>query len=235
MLMLTQDGFLGVVELSPAQAIEYVVEHQAASEVIPLLEEKWGREVILAALSDGSEGWGITAMSQRNAQWASDVLGHSGGYWRIGNGGCALTSVAMVASQWDKTITPASLNRALKATPGGFNGAELNWEAVDAVVPELYRVERYDWNYPVPVAALDTARDLVDRYGPIIAEVDFKPKTSAQEQHFVVVLEVTDTDMRIIDPWDGAETWLMLRYASEGQDLARALWGVRAFEHKEDE
>ena len=80
MLMLTQGGFLGVAELSPAQAVEYVVKNQTASGVIPLLEEMWGREAILAALSDGSEDWGITALSQRNARWAGDVLGHSGGY-----------------------------------------------------------------------------------------------------------------------------------------------------------
>lgn len=206
-----------------------------ADAVIPKLAEEWGRGAIMDALGDTREtpgSYGLIPRSQRNPEWAGDLLGYSTGKWTMGNGGCALTSVTILASQVYKDLTPGQLNQKLKDA-GAFDGAELDWTAVPRVLPALRYIHRRDWNFPVPQIGLDELREDIARYGPVILEVDFIPRTSKQEMHFVVALEVTNNDVRIIDPWDGAETWLMLRYAEDGQTLADAIWGTRVYQVRE--
>jgi len=86
-------------------------------------------------------------------------------------------------------------------------------------------------------------RQQIETYGPQIIEVDSKPATDVQQQHFVVgtawledVDELTGEirhDIAIIDPWrtgDAMHTTLLTHYGGEqGHDLARAVWGWRGY------
>ena len=63
----------------------------------------------------------------------------------------------------------------------------------------------------------------------VIAEVDFIPPTARFNQHFVIIESFTadGDDMHIADPWDGARTKLLERYALDHWDLQRAIYGLR--------
>jgi hypothetical protein len=65
--------------------------------------------------------------------------------------------------------------------------------------------------------------------GPVIAEVDFIWPTQKFNQHFVVLLGSSHDDIWIADPWDGSLVRLLLKYADEHWDPARAIYGLRIF------
>jgi hypothetical protein len=217
----------------PADVTEWVADNLRPEDVIPLLAERWGADSVAAAIPGDDlappVSLGLKAYSQRDPEWASDLLGYSSGRWTMGNGGCAVTSVAIVLSRAFPTLTPGILNAKLKEA-GGFYGAELDWSAVPEVAAGVRYVRRRDWNHPMTVSQLAEVEHYIQRYGPVVMEVDYKPRVYGQQMHFVVATEWLGDDVRIIDPWDGAETKLLLRYADPDDTLADAIWGVRVYD-----
>jgi len=173
--------------------------------------------------------WSMQAYSQKDARWADMFLGTT--YQTIRRWGCAMCCAAMIASQLDKTITPKTLNDAL--TPAGYNyinggEAHLAWDRLPEYVPGLEWRGRRDWQHRLSKRELtETLGILAER--PLILWVDCNPRTLKMDTHFVVGLGLTEggEDLMILDPLDGAETRLLLRYGDEGHDLQRAIWGYR--------
>ncbi len=166
----------------------------------------------------------MAAYSQRDPRWRDEV--YAGGL-TIGQAGCYVTCVAMVASCAGYVDTPPQV--ALKLREAGcFSGALLaNPHFIPNAYPALAWAGALDWrNRPANLVRL---RAELER-GPAIVEVEFWPGGAVppQDQHFVVAQSLTDNgDLVIIDPWDGAEVRLLARYAQEHWDLARAVYGLR--------
>lgn len=170
----------------------------------------------------------VQAFSQRDERWRNDPMG--GVPQTIGGYGCAMVVACIVYSQRDPSIMPQSFNTTLNAHSGYniLNGAEahLAWDRLPGIFPGLSWNGRKDWTRRLTAAELQEVFALLD-VAPLILWVDYNPNTTPLNTHFVLGIGHTDTDIQIIDPIDGATTWLLLRYALPGHDLQRALWGYR--------
>lgn len=167
--------------------------------------------------------------SQRDPLWKNSI--YAGGM-TFGSAGCYTVAVAMVLSLAGYTDTPPEVAEKLRSV-GCYVGANLS---NPDRIPLAYPLMRYDG--PVDVSKdgplrwhktkADIARfDSELAAGPTIIEVDFVPTTAEFNQHFVVALSRDGDDVIIADPWDGAETHLMQRYATTNWDFSRALYGMR--------
>ena len=182
-----------------------------------------------------SHNHNVTPFSQRDPRWAGDSLGFSTS--TLGGYGCAVTSIAMLASVAYPGMTPAIANVALR-NENAFSGGDLIWERVSTAFDRLEFLGRYDWDKRMTAEQVSFVKRMIREHGPQVLEVDFKARTAAQEQHFVLAIAVDGDDLRIIDPWDGVEKSLLLAYGDSDNDgvpdfdLARAIWGLRAYEVK---
>lgn len=85
-------------------------------------------------------------------------------------------------------------------------------------------------------APMDKIQAALDAGGYPLVKVDFKPGGSVQ-QHWVRILELTDDDALIHDPWllDGGPYWLMARYGHwTWDDVARAVYRVALYTKRPD-
>lgn len=174
-------------------------------------------------------GPSLVLYSQRDPHWRNSV--YAGGL-TFGQAGCYVTCVAMIASLAGYDDEPPEVARKLREA-GIFSGALL---ARPEKIPEIYPRLHYGGALRWHKVAADMERfrkELAE--GTTIIEVDFKPPTSKFDQHFVVAERLTadGKDLMIVDPWDGARTKLLERYAKDNWNLARALYGMRLLRVKE--
>ena len=160
-------------------------------------------------------------LAQREPAWRDDLLGFSN--LTLGGWGCALTCASMVCRTVDWAFTPETLNVELRDV-NGFYGAHLDWSVIPQVVPGLKFDGIVNWtNGPADMAAI---YGHLERH-PLIVWVDFDPG-GGHNTHFVLVTErYGDTDLLCLDPWDGYEGRLLLRYGLRDWTLERAIYGMR--------
>ncbi len=139
----------------------------------------------------------IKPICQRDACWRYRPLGTS--TQTIGDAGCLLTCVAMVAQTVGHDVTPSELNALLVHTGGFEDGNVLRWYAVCDVLP--LRVAGYgdcEW-IPAPMKVIDNH---LTRGLPVICRVDrFAGVPDDSRQHWVLLLDVAHN---YADPWDAA-------------------------------
>lgn len=163
--------------------------------------------------------------SQRDPRWRDEVYA---GNLTLGQAGCYVTCVAMIASLAGSDDTPPVTAGKLRRARC-FSGTYLSRpDRIAQAYPALIWGGALDWRS----AAADLERLQVElARGPVIVEVEFRPGGAAPpaDQHFVVVESFTGdgADLHIADPWDGTRTRLLERYALDHWDLARAVYGVR--------
>jgi hypothetical protein len=153
--------------------------------------------------------------SQQDPQWKSKPLGFDKAS-PIGNYGCLLTCMAMVATSYGFDVTPDSLNEKMKAV-GGFQGAYIMPYLIAKALPGMiYRDYRECNGQPAPLSEIDAylAQDK-----PVIVEVDFSPKEGLQN-HWIVLYAKQGNDYLIADPWpyppDSKEVMLTFRFGFAG-------------------
>ena len=170
----------------------------------------------------------ITLYSQRDERWRETV--YSGGM-TFGQAGCFVTCVAMIASAAGYPDTPPEVAKKLSAA-GCFSGALLSYpDRIPNAYPKLKYGGTLDWRKrPADIIRL---RQEIE-HSPTIIEVEFAPGGAEppQDQHFVVLESLDGGDATILDPWDGARTRLMQRYALASWDVARSIYGARLLEVK---
>lgn len=191
-----------------------------AVEKLCEVAERLGR-----ALEDTPAPREIVFYSQREPAWRDVVYA---GNLTFGQAGCYVTCVAMIASLAGYDHTPPQVAQNLRAA-GCFDGALLTYpEWIPTVYTRLRWDGALDWRKR-PADLLQLRSEL--EAGPVIVEVEFRPggTTPPQDQHFVVAEMFTadGRDLVIADPWDGARTRLMQRYAMAGWGLARSVYGAR--------
>lgn len=164
----------------------------------------------------------IIPYSQRDSRWSNDVMVTA----TIGNQGCAITACAMLGSQYNTGITPKSMNAYLKSNGGYTSDNRVYWAKVTGLVPELVFKNYYTWRETgadMPLVLSELAKH------PVVIQVDFHPG-GGLNTHFVLALSSDGNDIDILDPWDGAKTKLLQRYALDDWDLARAVYAMVVYE-----
>jgi hypothetical protein len=165
----------------------------------------------------------LVRYSQQDPAWKNNKIG--GGPDTIGYIGCALTSLAMYASGWGFTETPATLNLKLNSV-GGFVDEAIVWGAITKFHPQIQNKGlTLCMNTDAPLAQIDSYLAAGE---PVIVEVDYSPAAGLQT-HWVVMYAKQGGDYLIQDPWpcppETQAVSLLSRYA-QGKPLIRSIKAV---------
>jgi hypothetical protein len=137
----------------------------------------------------------VTPLSQMDTRWKDNKLGFSS--MTIGNYGCLMTSMTMVANYYGFNETPATVNDKMKAVKG-FQEALIIPGAFPAALPGLiYRNFINCENSPAPMTEIDA---YLAQGKPVIIEVDYAPNPGLQN-HWIVLTEKRGNDYLLRDPW----------------------------------
>ncbi len=165
----------------------------------------------------------LVRYSQQDPSWKENPIG--GGPDTIGYIGCALTCVAMYASGWGYTETPATLNQKL-TSHGGFIDEGIVWGAISQFHPQIRSTGiTLCSNTDAPLAQIDAS---LAAGQPVIVEVDYSPDAGLQT-HWVLLYARQGNDYLMQDPWpsppETQPATLMSRF-SQGGTLQRAIKAV---------
>ena len=161
--------------------------------------------------------------SQQDPQWKNTQIGP--GPDTIGYIGCILTSLAMYASSWGYSETPATLNNKLTAN-GGITADELLvWGAISKLYPQIQNTGFTPCNGNAPLTQINAS---LAAGQPVIVEVDYSPEPGLQT-HWVLLYAQQGNDYLIQDPYpfpqETTTVTLMTRF-SQGQPLQGAIKAV---------
>jgi hypothetical protein len=142
--------------------------------------------------------------SQRDSRWGSILLGNNTSQpYTIYNYGCLITSLA---NYIDKQ--PDEVNQMLKDNSGFIDGGLFVWSKCTTLgLNQTYLSARCS-AIPLYTTEVTKLRESLKQGYPALCEVDFNPATDAEEMHFVLAVGYTDTEIIVVDPWEGQlETW----------------------------
>jgi peptidoglycan hydrolase CwlO-like protein len=125
--------------------------------------------------------WGCY-YSQRDSQWGNQRLGNSS--YTLAEAGCLVTSVAMVTSHYDKTLTPAQIARSTSVFQGA--GLEFNMTVNGVTV-----------NRSPACSSSSCLDDVLDDDRPAIVRIR---AANFAGTHFVVITEKKDGNYIMHDP-----------------------------------
>ncbi len=173
---------------------------------------------------DTPEPPSLQPYSQRDPRWKDEEYTPG---WTFGAAGCLVVAYTIMLSLGGYNDDPPTFARRLRETiPGVFKDGELvKPQEIPNLYPQMEWAGKLDW---VRTAAdMDRVHHELER-SPVVMQVDFKPG-GGLDTHFVVAEGFTPDgkDLLIIDPFDGASTRLLERYALDSWDLARAIYGLR--------
>jgi len=138
----------------------------------------------------------VKPLSQQDPQWKDKYLGSSKEI-TIGQFGCLLTSMTMVANGLGYNETPASFNDKMLAG-GGFIGGLIKPTHIGNVFPGMRYQRRIQCNNPpAPLAEIDS---VLASGLPVIVKVDALPAAGIQD-HWVVIYAKEGNDYLIQDTW----------------------------------
>jgi hypothetical protein len=138
----------------------------------------------------------VRALSQQDPHWKEKKLGSSSEI-TIGQYGCLLTSITMVANGLGYNETPASFNDKMNAN-GGFAGGLIRPTHVGNVFPGMRFQRRIQCNNPpAPLAEIDA---VLASGLPVIVKVDSLP-TAGMQDHWIVIYAKEGDDYLIQDTW----------------------------------
>lgn len=149
-------------------------------------------------------------LNQRDDRWKLKRI--NGTYSTIGAYGCLITCIAETLRRAGYDVWPDDI-----AHTGDLFSGDLwtGWYKL----PEIYPQLKYAWgevclNQPAPIDKI--IQELDDGYYPIIM-LDSQPG-GAVDTHYLLCLEHNGKDIKVGDPWDGAEVWLDSRYGTWDED-----------------
>ena len=116
----------------------------------------------------------------------------------------------MICRYYGKDIDPKRMNQELLAVGGYANGNLLRFGDVSKIFPDV----AVDWTKFVTNPSDVMIDAVLERKIPVIIQVDFKPATTALDQHWVVIIGKDEDGYVIADPIDGTIISLS-RYAGK--------------------
>lgn len=137
--------------------------------------------------------------SQRNPQWASELLGYNKATYTIGGWGCLITAFGCYIGK-----NPHDVNELLKAGGGYVSGGGLFiWSKSTLMgLNQTYASPIYDG--PVTTQGINKIKQTLDNGYPLICEVDFDKNTVQTEMHWVLLIGYeNEEDIICVDPWTG--------------------------------
>lgn len=166
----------------------------------------------------------IEKLSQNDERWKFKRIGNTTS--TIGNFGCYLVSLCMYLRFCGYDYYPDTLNEAFKVS-GCYNGDLIIGDKVAAVFNGSFDgIEDYT-NTPANIGRI---KAILDSGKPVICEVDFNSATYKKDQHFVLAVGYTDSDLIINDPWTGEEYFLTAKYPNlTYPTLEGAVMGIRVY------
>jgi hypothetical protein len=186
---------------------------------------------------------GFPLWSQRQEPWAGELVGY-GPSSTFAKWGCLVTAAAMgVSKLLDRLVTPLEFNEALKEVNGfqddaGVRGRGnlMRFAAIWERWPEIKGAGHYDFPYPKP-ATPDVMIPVLERGGFALVKVDFDPKDTDVDQHWVLVTGYAgDGVFTIHDPWplpdQQRELLLPPAYAKTGWSAKEIIFRISQYELK---
>jgi hypothetical protein len=169
---------------------------------------------------------------QNDEKWKSVALGNQSKE-TIGSWGCLLTSITMMLNGAGYNETPDSVNQKLKQN-GGFDGALLLPAVVPYIFPNIsYRTYEPCEGRPAPTGQIEAA---LSAGKPVIVCVDWNPKESGVQTHWVLLKDRKGDSFTMYDPYryrgDGPDKELILtdRYKFQGTTAEEAIHAVLWFD-----
>lgn len=167
----------------------------------------------------------VDALNQRDARWASVVMGTNsqGEIETIGSWGCLVSAYAMQANQFGvASYNPAEMWAYMKAK-GATSGPNLNPAALRTAFPDKVKYLGYQTggaNLP------DRIRAHIDAGYTVPGRVDHNPATGQTEQHWILVdgYERDSGRIHMTDPWTGKKQFVDEVYDINGNDVLEALF-----------
>lgn len=144
---------------------------------------------------------------QRDPRWASKPLGISN--TTIGDYGCLVTSLGMLAG-----LKPDAMNQAMVNRNMFYSGnlvSTFDISTINPLVKYISTQGRFYADVPVDVMA-DLKNHL--KANPAILEVDINRNVQGLQQHFVVAVGVDNDKIIILDPWTNTRTNLSPLYGT---------------------
>ncbi len=162
--------------------------------------------------------------SQRDPQWASQILGNSG---TIGQYGCIMTSHAMKAGYYGHEINPSALNDAYKNNNLYVSGNLTPDNAITKIFSDIKLIDQKDWaSVPADLGYLKTLAQDPTKTVTIEIDFDHDPNDGIQT-HFVELHEFDGTNLTIYDPWYGQEANFNVHY---GTNLAQTIQRIAVYQ-----
>ncbi len=166
----------------------------------------------------------VTPLSQMDPRWKDKPLGFD--TITIGNYGCLMTCMTMIANYYGFNETPDTVNEKMKAV-NGYQGALIIPSAFPIAFPGMvYRNFINCENSPAPMSEIDA---YLAQGKPVIIEVDYAPNPGLQN-HWVVLYAKRGSDYLMRDPYPypptTAETTLLNSRYKFGGSPAQLIKGV---------
>lgn len=139
--------------------------------------------------------------SQRDKHWKDKKLGfHT--TLTLGDSGCVVTCLAMIACYYGKDTNPDKLNEDLKRIDG-FEGGLYKWKALTRLYPDIGYARFVDTPDPVsPEQFAEIDAHLTSGH-LVLVEVDMIPSTAKVDMHYVLMVRKVGGGYEIADPWTG--------------------------------
>ncbi len=139
--------------------------------------------------------------SQNDQRWKNTPLGTKG---TIGDYGCLVANVAMVACYFGHIETPLTLNEKLRRNDGYANGNLFIWGALTQIYSDVVYEGQTQTPDPLTQGQMDDIRSIIDQKFPVFLQIDTIPATSGLDEHWVLAIDYDGDDFIVQDPWDGA-------------------------------
>ena len=171
-------------------------------------------------------------LSQRDPRWLDIKLGFSTTL-TIGSDGCALASLAMMATGYGYPETPLTLNKKLLAlgSGNGYIGPLMVWGGLSRLYPKIGIKEVYACSEvkPVPLNRIDS---LLTNGQTVLVECD-RSLATGEQAHWVLLTKKIGEDYVMLDPYpypsDGKEILLTSRYGY-GRPIQQVITAVAFYE-----
>jgi hypothetical protein len=144
--------------------------------------------------------------SQWDDRWGKEWLGFNTKLpYNIYNYGCLLNCLAMICRYYGKDEDPLSLNGKLKDIKGFVSGGNYVWGSITKVYSDI-KERLTQTPSPLTDSQFQEIKTALDNGYPVMLEIDYNPKTSQPDMHFVLCCGYNpsnENDLTIADPLGG--------------------------------